>query len=103
MKFKILPEVDGFTDAKGVQHKPGDIVDLPPSYDGEAWLERVKPAKKQKPMDQVKSTKKTSTPDKSSTPDKPSTPEKPTTVDKQKEEKPDPLGKKQKEKGKSES
>ena len=85
MKFKILPEVDGFTDAKGVQHKPGDIVDLPPSYDGEKWLERVKPAKKQKPMDEVKHPKKL------------------TTLEKPPEEKPDPLGKKEKEKGKLKS
>jgi len=33
--------VQGFTDAAGITHKPGDIVDLPASYDGEAWLERV--------------------------------------------------------------
>ena len=31
------------TDAAGVTHLPGDIVDLPASYEGEAWLERVDP------------------------------------------------------------
>ncbi len=41
MRFKILPKVTSFTDAAGVEHKPGDIVDLPPSYEGESWLERV--------------------------------------------------------------
>lgn len=45
MKFKILPKVDGFTDAQGVHHKPGEIVDLPQTYDGETWLERVEPDK----------------------------------------------------------
>ena len=54
VKFRILPKVDGFRDAKGVLHRPGDIVNLPPSYDGETWLERVKPAKQPKPMLQVK-------------------------------------------------
>ena len=54
VKFKILPKVDGFRDAKGFLHKPGDIVDLPPSYDGETWLERIKPAKQPKPMRKVK-------------------------------------------------
>jgi hypothetical protein len=38
--------VDGFTDSAGVQHKPGEIVDLPASYDGETWLERVEPTLK---------------------------------------------------------
>ena len=33
--------VHGFTTADGVAHGPGDIVDLPETYDGEAWLERV--------------------------------------------------------------
>jgi hypothetical protein len=31
--------VQGFTDAAGVTHLPGDIVDLPASYKGEKWLE----------------------------------------------------------------
>ena len=33
--------VHGFTTADGVAHGPGDIVDLPETYEGEAWLERV--------------------------------------------------------------
>jgi hypothetical protein len=33
--------VHGFTTADGAAYGPGDIVDLPGSYDGEAWLERV--------------------------------------------------------------
>lgn len=41
-KFKILPKVHSFTDAKGVEHKPGDTVDLPESYLGETWLKPVK-------------------------------------------------------------
>ena len=40
LKFRILPKVDGFR-LKGVLHKPGDVVDLPESYEGESWLERV--------------------------------------------------------------
>ena len=32
-----------FTDAAGVVYKPGEVVDLPESYEGEAWLERVDP------------------------------------------------------------
>ena len=43
MRFKILPKVDGFRDAQGVHHLPGEIVDLPASYDGESWLMRVDP------------------------------------------------------------
>jgi hypothetical protein len=35
--------VSDFTDAKGVTHLPGDVVELPASYEGEAWLERVDP------------------------------------------------------------
>ena len=42
MRFKILPKVDGFR-LKGVMYKPGDIVDLPESYAGESWLQRVEP------------------------------------------------------------
>ena len=46
MKFKILPKVDGFRDAQDVHHLPGEIVDLPATYEGESWLERVdKPSK----------------------------------------------------------
>ena len=62
MKFKILPKVHGFTDAKGIHHLPGEIVDLPSSYEGESWLERVdKPSKvevppaKAEPIAEVKS------------------------------------------------
>jgi hypothetical protein len=42
VKFRILPKVDGLRKGN-VQYKPGDIVDLPSSYDGESWLERVDP------------------------------------------------------------
>ena len=42
-KFKILPKVDGFRDAAGVHHLPGEVVDLPASYEGESWLMRVDP------------------------------------------------------------
>jgi len=48
VKFRILPKVNRFTDAKGVRHKPGDIVDLPASYLGESWLEPVEKSKKVK-------------------------------------------------------
>ncbi len=34
--------VNRFTDENGV-HYPGDIVELPASYEGVAWLERVDP------------------------------------------------------------
>ena len=33
--------VHGFTTADGAAYGPGDIVDLPETYEGEAWLERV--------------------------------------------------------------
>lgn len=33
--------MQGFTDAAGVTHLPGDVVDLPASYKGEKWLEPV--------------------------------------------------------------
>jgi len=46
MKFKILPKVRSFTDAEGVEHKPGEIVDLPLSYLGENWLEPLEKPKK---------------------------------------------------------
>ena len=45
LKFRLKTgkgSVSGFTDAAGVTYLPGDIVDLPPAYEGEAWLERVK-------------------------------------------------------------
>ena len=45
-KFKILPKVSGFTDAAGVQHLPGEIVDLPESYRGENWLRIVEEPKR---------------------------------------------------------
>ena len=46
MKFRLKTgkgSVQEFADANGTVYKPGDVVDLPPSYDGEAWLERVDP------------------------------------------------------------
>lgn len=46
MKFRLKVgkgSVHEFTDAAGVSYKPGEIVDLPACYDGEAWLERVDP------------------------------------------------------------
>jgi len=33
--------VQGFTDAEGKTYLPGDIVELPASYEGEKWLERA--------------------------------------------------------------
>ncbi len=42
-KFKILPKVHSFSDAAGVKHLPGEVVDLPASYEGETWLKRVDP------------------------------------------------------------
>ena len=33
--------VHGFTTPDGVAHGPGDVVDLPGTYEGEGWLERV--------------------------------------------------------------
>ena len=46
MKFRLKTgkgSVQEFADANGTVYKPGDIVDLPESYEGEAWLERVDP------------------------------------------------------------
>jgi hypothetical protein len=54
VKFKILPKVHGFTDAKGITHAPGEVVELPPSYEGESWLERVEPEKPVPTMVEVK-------------------------------------------------
>jgi len=54
VKFKILPKVHGFTDAKGVHHLPGEIVDLPTSYEGETWLEKVEIEKPKPAMVEVK-------------------------------------------------
>ena len=48
IKFKVLPKVASFTDAQGVEHFPGNIVDLPESYKGESWLE---PVEKPKPVE----------------------------------------------------
>ena len=44
MKFRLRKgngSVSGFTDAEGVTHVPGDVVDLPASYKGQKWLEVV--------------------------------------------------------------
>lgn len=41
-----MPKVNRFTDAQGIRHLPGEVVDLPASYDGESWLERVDPEPK---------------------------------------------------------
>ena len=52
MKFRLRKgkgSVSGFTDAEGVTHVPGDIVDLPASCKGEKWLEIVD-GKVAKPM-----------------------------------------------------
>ena len=38
--------VNRFTDAQGVKHYPGDVVDLPVSYLGLAWLEPLEKPKK---------------------------------------------------------
>jgi hypothetical protein len=46
-KFRLKKgkgSVSGFTDAGGNSYLPGDVVDLPSSYEGEAWLERAEPA-----------------------------------------------------------
>ena len=50
MKFKILPKVEGFSFAKNhVRYFVGDIVDLPPSFLGETWLEPVDKVEVKKP------------------------------------------------------
>ena len=44
MKFRLRKgkgSVSGFTDAEGVTHVPGDVVDLQASYKGQKWLEVV--------------------------------------------------------------
>ena len=44
LKFKLKKDkgsVSGFTDAEGIVHVPGDVVDLPASYLGDKWLERL--------------------------------------------------------------
>jgi hypothetical protein len=46
LKFRLKKgrgSVSEFTDAAGVVHVPGDVVDLPAVYEGERWLERVDP------------------------------------------------------------
>jgi hypothetical protein len=54
VRFRILRKVHGFTDAKGLHHLPGEIVDLPACYEGESWLERVdKPTKVEVPSAKV--------------------------------------------------
>ena len=45
--------VSEFRDASGNRFKPGDIVDLPPTYKAEKWLEVVKPVKVPEPMIEV--------------------------------------------------
>jgi len=57
LKFRLRKgkgSVSEFVDSAGNRFKPGDIVDLPPQYKGERWLEVVKPAPVQKPMQEVK-------------------------------------------------
>ena len=44
--------MSGFTDAEGVTHVPGEVVDLPPSYRGQHYLEVVE-KKVEKPMEPV--------------------------------------------------
>jgi hypothetical protein len=44
LKFRLKTgkgAVSGFNDGSGALHLPGDVVDLPSCYEGEAWLERV--------------------------------------------------------------
>jgi hypothetical protein len=44
LKFRLKKgkgSVHHFTDEKGDKHYPGDIVDLPRSYEGVAWLEPI--------------------------------------------------------------
>jgi len=46
MKFRLKigkGSVQEFADAAGNVYKPGEVVDLPSSYEGELWLERVEP------------------------------------------------------------
>ena len=60
LKFRLRKgkgSVSEFVDSAGNRSKPGDIVDLPPQYKGERWLEVVKPAPVQKPMQEVKQDK----------------------------------------------
>jgi hypothetical protein len=44
LKFRLKKgrgSVSEFTDAAGVTHIPGDVMNLPAVYEGENWLERV--------------------------------------------------------------
>jgi len=53
LKFKLKKgkgAVNRFTDAAGVSHLPGDLVDLPASYKGAAWLVPVEAEKKAKAL-----------------------------------------------------
>jgi hypothetical protein len=46
LKFRLKigkGSVQEFTDAGGIVYKPGEVVDLPSSYEGEVWLERMDP------------------------------------------------------------
>ena len=61
MKFKILPKIHHFGDAHGHTYVPGDIVDLPPSYLGETWLEPVDKIEDKKPEVKIESVAKEST------------------------------------------
>ena len=57
LKFRLRKgkgSVNRFVDAQGVRYQPGDVVELPPCYRGEKWLEVMKPAPVQKPMQEVK-------------------------------------------------
>jgi hypothetical protein len=48
LKFRMKKgkgSVSGYTDERGVTHRPGDVVDLPVSMKGEKWLEPVEPEK----------------------------------------------------------
>jgi hypothetical protein len=48
LKFRMKKgkgSVSGYTDERGVTHRPGDIVDLPASMKGEKWLEPIEPEK----------------------------------------------------------
>jgi len=86
MKFKILPKVAGFVDPHGLEHLPGEIVDLPPSYLGEAWLEPVEePKKVEVPPLKIEKIE-----------EKPSEEQKPAEEENPQEEEPGPFGKKSK-------
>jgi len=58
MRFMLktgIGSVATFTTCDGKIHVPGDVVDLPPAYKGEAWLqpvdvEPIKPSEPSKPV-----------------------------------------------------